>query len=339
MSGKIQTKESVPFELTPRIATASAAKPFLWSVMIPCYNARPDYLLAALRSVLQQDPGKTVMQIEVIDDCSPDGTPVELVLKIAGDRVTVHREEKNLGLAGSWNRCIERAQGKWVHILHQDDLLLPGFYDKLRAGTDSPDVPGLLYCRHAFMDAEGRQSWLSNLDAKKSGCLKESLRHLARAQMIQTPAAVVRRSTYETVGGFRPDLCFTLDWEMWCRIAAQFPVWYEPEVLACYRMHPAATTSRLVEDGRNIEDIRKCISIVSGYLADPKIGAEVRQSALKRYALLAMDNAEALLDGGKLAAALRQIRGAFRCDFSLKILRDTLALAPAIMRETVKTIF
>src|ERR1019366_5593925 len=121
VSGKIQTKESGPFELAPRIATSSAAKPFLWSVMIPCYNARPDYLAAALRSVLQQDPGKTVMQIEVIDDCSPDGTPVELVLKIAGDRVTVHREEKNLGLAGSWNRCIERAQGKWVHILHQDD--------------------------------------------------------------------------------------------------------------------------------------------------------------------------------------------------------------------------
>jgi hypothetical protein len=329
----------MPSELTPRIATTSEVKPFLWSVMIPCYNARPDYLEAVLHSVLQQDPGKTVMQIEVIDDCSPDGAPLELVRKIAGNRVTVHREGKNLGLAGSWNRCIERAQGKWVHILHQDDLLLPGFYEKLKAGTDSPEAPGLLYCRHAFMDAEGRQSWLSNLDAEKSGCLKEALPHLTRAQMIQTPAVVVRRSAYKTLGGFRPDLCFTLDWEMWCRIAVQFPVWYEPEVLACYRVHPNTVTSRLIAEGRDIEDIQKCITIISGYLADPKIGAEVRQSALKRYALLAMDNAEALLDGGKLGAALRQIRGALCCDFSLKILRDTLSLAPAITRETVKTIF
>lgn len=329
----------MPFELTPRITTASEAKPFLWSVMIPCYSARPDYLEITLRSVLQQDLGKTVMQIEVIDDCSPGGAPVELVRKIAGDRVTVHREERNLGIAGSWNRCIERAQGKWVHILHQDDLLLPGFYEKLKAGADSPAAPGLLYCRHAFMDAEGRQSWLSDLAAEKNGCLKEALSHLARAQMIQTPAVVVRRSAYEALGGFRSDLCFTLDWEMWCRIAVQFPVWYEPEVLACYRMHPANATSRLVEEGRDIEDIQKCIAIVSGYVTDPKTSAEVKQSALKKYALLAMDNAEALLDGGKLSAALRQIWGALRCDFSLKILRDTLALAPAITRETVKTIF
>jgi hypothetical protein len=329
----------MPFELTPLIATASEAKPLLWSVMIPCYNARPDYLEAALRSVLQQDPGKTVMQIEVIDDCSPDGTPLELVRKIVGDRVTFHREEKNLGLAGIWNRCIERAQGKWVHILHQDDLLLPGFYDKLKAGTDSPAAPGLLYCRHAFMDSEGSQSWLSNLDAEKPGCLKEALPHLARTQKIQTPAVIVRRSAYEALGGFRPDLCFTLDWEMWCRIAAQFPIWYEPEVLACYRMHPAAATSRFVEEGSDIEDIQKCIAIVSGYVIDLKTSAEVKQSALEKYALLAMTRAEVLLNGGKPAAALRQIRGALSCDFSLKILRDTLALVPSITRETVKTIF
>jgi len=279
------------------------------------------------------------MQIEIIDDCSPDGAPVELVRKIAGDRVAIHREEKNLGLAGIWNHCIERARGKWVHILHQDDLLLPGFYKKLKAGTESPAAPGLLYCRHAFMDAQGRRSSLSYLDEEKPGCLSEALPRMARAQMIQTPAVVVRRSAYEALGGFRSDLCFTLDWEMWCRIARQFPVWYEPEVLACYRMHPDNATSRFMAEGSDIEDIRKCIKIISGYLPDPKIGAEVRQSALKQYALYAMNSAEALVGAGKLAAALRQIRGAFGCDFSLKILKDTLVLTPAIMREAVKNIF
>jgi hypothetical protein len=157
--------------------------------------------------------------------------------------------------------------------------------------------------------------------------------------MIQTPAVIVRRSAYETVGGFRSDLCFTLDWEMWCRIATQFNVWYEPDILACYRMHSATATSRLVEEGRDIEDVKKCIAIVSRYVSDPKTRAEVRRFASKKYALLAMHNAEVLLDGGKLAAAMRQIRGAMRCNFSPKTLRDVLALAPAILRETVKQIF
>jgi glycosyltransferase involved in cell wall biosynthesis len=323
--------------LKTRIPAASKTEPFFWSVMIPCYNARPDYLEAALRSVLQQAPPE--MQIEIIDDCSPNGAPVELVWKIAGDRVAIHREEKNLGMAGVWNRCIERAKGEWVHILHQDDLLLPGFYEKLKIGADSPAAPGLLYCRHAFIDAQRRQSSLSYLDAEKPGCLDEALPRMARMQMIQTPAVVVRRSVYETLGGFRPDLRSTLDWEMWCRIAGQFPVWYEPEVLACYRMHPDNASSRFMAEGSDIEDIRKCIEIISGYLPDPKIGAEVRRSALKIYALFAMRSARVLLNTGKPAAALRQIRGAFACNFSLRILKDTLALTPAIMRKAVKNIF
>jgi cellulose synthase/poly-beta-1,6-N-acetylglucosamine synthase-like glycosyltransferase len=51
------------------------ARPF-WSVMIPTYNARADYLEETLRSVLRQDTGPEQMQIEVVDDCSPSGAPV-----------------------------------------------------------------------------------------------------------------------------------------------------------------------------------------------------------------------------------------------------------------------
>jgi len=87
-----------------RIPSRSGGPEFFWSVMIPCYNPRPDYLEQTLRSVLQQDPGTSEMQIEIIDDCSPDGAATELVRKVAGDRVSVHREEENLGLAGIWNR-------------------------------------------------------------------------------------------------------------------------------------------------------------------------------------------------------------------------------------------
>src|SRR5262249_49179546 len=41
----------------------------LWSVMIPTFNCA-SYLRETLRSVLTQDPGRDVMQIEVVDDCS-----------------------------------------------------------------------------------------------------------------------------------------------------------------------------------------------------------------------------------------------------------------------------
>ena len=44
----------------------------LWSVMIPTFDCAR-FLHQTLESVLSQDPGPDVMQIEVIDDCRCSG--------------------------------------------------------------------------------------------------------------------------------------------------------------------------------------------------------------------------------------------------------------------------
>src|SRR6267378_4467279 len=129
-----------------RVLPVDDDRPF-WSVMIPTYNPRADYLKETLKSVLQQDPGPDQMQIEVIDDGSSDDTASEVTRRIGAGRVTFHRELENRGLANAWNRCIERARGHWVHILHQDDIVLPGFYDALRKGADCSN-PCAIFCRH-----------------------------------------------------------------------------------------------------------------------------------------------------------------------------------------------
>jgi len=140
---------------------------------------------------------------------------------------------------------------------------------------------------------------------------------------------VVRRTAFEAVGGLRSDLCFTLDWELWCRIARKFPVWYEPEALACYRVHSAAETARLRLSGQDIEDLRRCGEIVSSYVEDPGTRAAVRRHAARRSAMFALKNAQDLLRLGRRAAAWRQISGALRCDFSPKVIKDALLLLPA----------
>src|SRR6266700_4385331 len=127
-----------------RVLPVGDGRPF-WSVMIPTYNPRADYLEDTLHSVLQQDPGPEQMQIEVIDDRSTDDLAAQTVRRVGSGRVSFHAEPQNRGLAGTWNRCIERARGHWVHILHQDDIVLPGFYDHLRKGTGDSRV-GAVFC-------------------------------------------------------------------------------------------------------------------------------------------------------------------------------------------------
>jgi glycosyltransferase involved in cell wall biosynthesis len=107
-------------------------RPF-WSVMITSYK-RTEYLAQAIKSVLEQGIGLDEMQIEVVDDCSPENIEVieAIVSEVGQGRVSLYRQPKNVGIYANWNTCIARARGHWVHILSDDDLVMPGFYEVYR---------------------------------------------------------------------------------------------------------------------------------------------------------------------------------------------------------------
>src|SRR5438034_1983041 len=67
-------------------------------------------------------------------------------------------------------------------------------------------------------------------------------------QLIQCAAIAVRRRVYKQLGGFLPHFRFVPDWEMWQRIASQFPFCFEPSILACYGLHPTSATSGMRVD-------------------------------------------------------------------------------------------
>jgi len=231
--------------------------------MIPAYEPGP-FLLETLRSILAQDPGPEAMQIAIVDDASPTVDVASLIAGVApAGRVEVHRNPRNLGLAGNWNRGIDLARGEFVHLLHQDDLVLPGFYSSLLDGLAADGRAGMAFCRHALIDAAGNTTRRSHLERWRPGRLRGWLARISRRQLIQCPAAIVRRSTFERLGGFRGDLVFALDWEMWVRIAVACPVWYEPGLLAAYRRHPASETSRLSRAGAVGMDTMRAITIFS----------------------------------------------------------------------------
>jgi glycosyltransferase involved in cell wall biosynthesis len=286
--------------------------------MIPTYNARADYLEETLNSVLQQDPGPEKMQIEIVDDCSPNGAPVEMVYRVAGNRVAVHREPRNNGLAGNWNRCIERARGEWVHILHQDDFVLPGFYIAMQNGTGDSRV-GALFCRYAEINPDGHWLRISHLHREAPGLPDFWQEKIAVHQLIQCPAIVVRRSIYEELGGFRPQLRYTLDWEMWQRIAVRYSFWFEPAILACYRVHPASATSKLRLDAQDLREVRSMIKMSRSYHPPHRASQLARQSRAF-YASLAVANSRDLLVQGHAGAARRQVIEALRTSRSITVL-------------------
>ncbi len=243
-------------ESAPDAAIATVARPIL-SVMVPTY--RPgDHLCAALRSAQEALARASVSyHVELVDDASPDVNVADLLAEwvSAGkiQPVAVHRRPQNGGLGQCWNTCVERALGDYVHILHQDDLVLPNFYLRIvEAGENFPQA-GMLFSRTIFL--EGDRERLDILESPNAGILADWLRTICTGQRLQCPSVVVRRFAYRELGGFETDLRYVIDWEMWIRIAAFMPVAYIPEALAVYRIHAAAETARIKAAGIATQDM------------------------------------------------------------------------------------
>ncbi len=223
--------------------------------MIPAYECA-DTLPRTLRSVLQQSPDIGEMQIAVIDDYSRQDLS-KVVASVGQGRVEYCRNAANLGAIATFNVCVERARGHLVHVLHADDWVVPGFYQSLTLTAERHPKSGLYCCqsqivdeREAVIDVTPFLVGLASPAHDAAG--------IAIENVLRTPAVVVRRTTYEQIGGFRPELIHTADWEMWARaITTQGGVMI-PGALACYSETSTNHTARLIRSAGNLEDCLRC---------------------------------------------------------------------------------
>jgi len=296
----------------------------LWSVMIPTYNCA-SYLRETLTSVLAQAPEPDVMQIEVVDDHSTKDDPAAVVEEVGRGRVSFYQQPENVGQTKNFATCLQRSRGKLVHLLHGDDCVRDGFYRKLQQAFDENSEIGAAFCRIIRMDEYGHWSNITDLEQPKSGVLSHWLERIATQQRIQTPSIVVRRDVYEKLGGFDHRLSWCEDWEMWVRIAAQYPIWYEVEPLALYRQHSKSNTGGSISTGKNIQDVRRAIAIIKHYLPE-ETADKLSKIALEHYALFALTSAREVKATGDINAAINQTREALLCSTSLKVILYLLKL-------------
>jgi glycosyltransferase involved in cell wall biosynthesis len=234
----------------------------LWSVMIPTYNCAA-YLQQTLASVLAQDPGPDQMQIEVVDDCSTRDNPEAVVRETGKGRVAFHRNPKNQGVTRNFNVCIQRSRGQLIHILHGDDYVLPGFYQKIKNAAEEHPNAALLAARSFLVDTKNKimdvTKRLDEMEAP-SHCIE----NFYYATPIQTPGVVMRRNFYEKHGGFHLKLAHTADCEMWARAIGLEGGCVTSEILACYRSFAENDSGHLARTAANLHDIERLNQIFAG---------------------------------------------------------------------------
>jgi glycosyltransferase involved in cell wall biosynthesis len=270
------------------------------SIIIPTYN-HGHFVVFAVESALAQTCKNT--EVLVIDDGSTDNT--REVLTPFGDRITVIHQE-NRGLSAARNAGIRTARGAFIALLDADDLWLPEKLDaQMKVFAEYPDT-GLVSCGNVSVDDQGREvssGWIR-------GSAHFRFRHVLSGNCVSGGSnAVIRRTCFETVGLFDETLRSSEDWDMWLRIARQYPVRFVPQVLTKIRVSPNSMSAAKNADIMLSNELR----VLGKLFADPtaKVSAYDRGMA---YASRYVAAAKAYREAGNRRAGGLYLRKAFRAN-------------------------
>ncbi len=229
-------------QVTPRI-----------SICIPTYNYGRfigDSLASALNQTLRD------LEVVVVDNCSTDDT-AEFVERFAktDPRVRYYCNEKNVGMVGNWNRCLELARGEFVTILCADDVLSPGFVEQTIDFLDRHhDAVLVATARHIVAENLDELEILSTWEGERveDGALV-ICKCLVEGNLVGEPTAVVFRRR-ATSRGFLPKYHHLTDLEMWLHLLEKGKFGYLPTPLCSIRRHGAQETISSIASLSFIDD-------------------------------------------------------------------------------------
>lgn len=207
----------------------------LVSFGIPAYS-RPALLGEAVASIARQ-AGPVPWEIVVCDD-GPSEEARRAAEAAAPGRVAYHANERRLGAVGNWNRCLERARGAWVSVLHEDDALYPWYLSLVGPRLEGGAVA---VCTRAVQGAAmpGRPA-----PADGARIRPYPPRYFLKGSMSPFPGVMMRRQAALALGGFDPAWGPLADYDFWYRLACSGPVEVVQEVGVFYRVAPGQWTER-----------------------------------------------------------------------------------------------
>lgn len=304
----------------------------MWSVIIPVFNCAT-YLEEALASVLAEGRAPADMEILVIDDHSTEDDPEEVVRRLAGGRASFIRQPENVGKIRNYETGLAASRGYFIHQLHGDDRIRPGFYDEMEDAFRRFPEAGAFFCEAHYIDATGELIGRTGRLQQQTGIVADFLAQIVVAQRIQTPSIVVRRTAYETLGGFDRRLDVFEDWEMWIRIATRFQIGFLAETLADYRVAPGSSTSTSMIRGTRVAALRRMLEIVDGFLP-PEVLQRCRADRDRELAQYLIQFIPALMARREFTGVARIFREAFRFSSDPRTVYRMLRYAALYRRMT-----
>lgn len=266
------------------------------SIYIPHYRKPRQHLQSAITSVLCDMPPQSTLTVVA------NGAEAVANVRTLSDLpvLRVISSDHGLGLAGSWNACLDDAVGDLVHILHDDDAVDQGFYAAVLAMHHRyPDAALYMTGRRRFEDTPDRTSGVAVVSREYIRCTGEAAAGVLLEDNLHACGSVVINRRYiESLGGFRDTYPFCPDEEAYLRYAASGGIALTRAPLYRSRQHAGQTS---LATWRKRE-------FVASYVAARLDGASyfshgLRRTAVQSSASRVISVAVTLVEHGDYAAA------------------------------------
>ncbi|MCP5305430.1 MAG: glycosyltransferase [Chromatiaceae bacterium] len=262
----------------PREPDAASVKTFveslaqapLISVVMPVYEPRPEWLRAAIDSVLAQRYPH--WELCIADDASPSPEIRTLLddYRHRDPRIKVILRDKNGHIAAATNSALTLAEGDWVGFMDHDDLLTENaLYHVAREIVGHPDAR-MLYSDEDKIDDRGtRSAHYFKPDFNPDLMLSHNL---------VCHFSVYRRDLLNHAGGIREGFEGAQDYDLALRCIAELhpdEIRHIPRILYHWRAVPGSTASGLEAKPYALD---AAVRAVQDHLQAKGVQAEVKPS-------------------------------------------------------------
>ncbi|UCI10740.1 glycosyltransferase family 2 protein [Mesorhizobium sp. B1-1-8] len=228
------------------------------SIIIPVHN-QPLLVLEAVDSLRVQSIGD--WEAILVDDGSTDETPMVLQKLAAQDARISLLVQTNKGAAAARNLGAANAKADWLLFLDSDDWLAPRAVESLIcAAGENIDLVHALGLRVCGPNSQSR----SQVQLPP----KDDLFHrLTWTATFMVHACLLRRSTFQELGGFDETLMGCADWDLWQRVVRSGARYAGvDEIVAFYRQTESSLSTNY---GQELRD--GLVVIDRGHGRDPRV--------------------------------------------------------------------
>lgn len=270
------------------------------SVIINCYNGEK-YLKETIESVYKQTYDD--WEIVLWDDASTDGS--EDIAKSFDKKLRYFKGKKALSLGQARNWALEKAEGKYIAILDQDDIWMPEKLELQIPLFEKNPAVGLVFSDAIDYYEENGNSTLHFLNLGLKPPKGKIFRYLLRMDRysISMPTAVFRRDALNHLSEwFDIRYKYAEEYDLFLRISHDWECDYIDKPLAIHRIHKSSSTSIFFKDiPIELESIlEKMIKLY------PSLTTEYKKEIKRNKQIIKFQYAKALWKEGKIKEARRE---------------------------------